>query len=149
MQRSRSPDRFLTPEERKRVAAAIARAETRTSAEITVHIDRFCWGDLAAKAGKVFRRLRLDRTRERNAVLVYLVTTNREFLIYADEGIYRLVPPGFWDDIRDRMAEVFREDRFADGLVEAIDRAGGHLAEFFPRRPDDVNELPDEVSLSD
>ena len=149
MRRPRSPDRFLTPEERGRIETAIARAEGQTSAEIKVHLDRFCWGDIAAKAVRAFRRLGLHRTRQRNAVLFYLVTTNRQFSIYADEGIYRLVPPGFWDEVRDRLAAAFRQDRFADGLVEAVQETGKRLAHFFPRRADDLNEIPDEVTIGE
>ena len=61
MQRSPKPSAFLLPDERERVAKAIGRAEARTSAELKVHIDRFCWGSLTEKAGRVFHRLGLSR----------------------------------------------------------------------------------------
>ena len=35
---------------------------------------------------------------------------------------------------------------FTGGLVLGIERAGALLAEHFPRRPDDVNELPDDIA---
>ncbi|MBA7625020.1 MAG: hypothetical protein GH143_07385 [Calditrichaeota bacterium] len=39
----------------------------------------------------------------------------------------------------------FREGRYREGLVEGIGVLGGQLAEHYPCREDDVDELPDEV----
>ena len=62
-------------------------------------------------------------------------------------GINQKVPENFWDDIRDTMLDHFRENKFADGLVEGITMAGKQLKEHFPYQTDDVNELPDEISF--
>jgi putative membrane protein len=43
------------------------------------------------------------------------------------------------------MAERFRQNDFAGGLVYAVDRVGQVLAEHFPRQQGDLNELPDAV----
>jgi uncharacterized membrane protein len=45
----------------------------------------------------------------------------------------------------DELASSFREGNAADGLVRAVERIGSELAKKFPPRPDDVNELSDEV----
>ncbi|MBM4037255.1 MAG: TPM domain-containing protein [Planctomycetes bacterium] len=147
MKRSTSPDRFLTHAERVQAEAAVAEAEVRTSAEVKLVIARHCWSGIKAKAAAVFHKLGLDKTAERNAVLVLLVTTNREFLIYGDEGIHQKVGQSFWDDVRDVMAGHFREGRFGEGLAEGIRRIGGKLADHFPDRAEDKNELPDEVAF--
>ena len=41
----------------------------------------------------------------------------------------------------------FRQERPRDGLLHAVGEVGTVLRRHFPRRPDDVNELPDRVSL--
>jgi len=41
-----------------------------------------------------------------------------------------------------------REGRPRDGLAHAVGEIGEALARFFPRGPDDRNELSDRVSLS-
>ena len=147
MQRPADPTQFLSAEERLAVERAIAEAEQRTSGEIKLFINRFCWEPLREKAARVFRRLELDRTKERNAVLIYLVTANREFLVYGDDGINRKVPEDFWVALRDRMQTAFRQGDMGTGLVEAIDAIGRELAAHFPHRKDDVNELPDTVEF--
>ena len=43
------------------------------------------------------------------------------------------------------MSDRFRAAEFKEGIVQGMTRAGGLLAEHFPRRPDDDNELPDRV----
>ncbi len=145
MGRSRHPRRFLTPEESERVKEAVREAESRTSAQIKVVISRFAWRGVRHKAEEVFKRLGLDRTTHRNAVLLLLVTTSRHFLIYGDQGIHEKVGEAFWTGQRDAMAEAFKSGRFADGLVEAVRSVGGPLAEHFPRTEDDRNEVPDDV----
>jgi len=41
----------------------------------------------------------------------------------------------------------FRRQRPREGLVHAVGEVGAVLRRHFPRRPDDVNELPDRVSI--
>ena len=43
------------------------------------------------------------------------------------------------------MREHFKRSEFTDALVEAIQTAGKLLAQHFPRKNDDRNELSDEV----
>ena len=146
MERSANPQGFLTEQESDQVKAAIAEAERQTSAEVKLAIVRHCWTDIRMKAASVFRKMGLDKTAERNCALILLVTTNREFLIYGDEGIHEKVGQDFWDDVRDAMASQFAEDRFGQGLSEGIRRIGEKLAHYFPRRKDDKDEISDDVA---
>lgn len=145
VRRPTNPKKFLTPEESRQLAAAIVEAERKTSAEIKVVLVRHCWTDIHVKAANQFRKLRLDKTEQRNCVMFLLVLTNREFLIYGDQGIHEKVGQNFWDDMRDLMRERFEEERFGDGLAEAVGRVGEKLAMFFPRLAGDKDEVSDEV----
>jgi len=145
MSRSVSPTKFLTGEETSRVNAAVVEAECSTSAEVKVVLARHCWGDIKAKARRIFKKLGLDRTQQRDAVLLLFVVTNREFLIYGDEGIHAKVGQNFWDDIRSEMVDAFRRDAFGDGIAQGVRRIGEKLALHFPRRQDDVDEISNEI----
>lgn len=149
MLRSTNPRKFLTPEELAQVESAIGKAERETSAEIKLAIVRHCWTSIWAKAAGVFRKLGLHKTAERNCVLILLVTTNREFLIYGDKGIHEKVGQPFWDDVRNVMAGRFAEGRFSVGLEEGIGRIGAKLARHFPHPKDDRNEIPDNVAYAE
>ncbi len=140
------PATFLRPDEEEKVLAAIREFEGRTSGEIRVHLAERAGDDILAAAREAFERLGMTATAERNGVLFFVAVADRRFAVLGDRGIDEKVPEGFWDDVVARVRERFAEGRFADGLVEGISMAGEQLAAFFPHRPDDVNELPDEIS---
>lgn len=149
MKRPTHPDKFFTPAEQAQIGAAIELAEKATSAELKLIVLRHCWLDIKQKAADLFKKHGLDKTRRRNAVLVLLVTTNREFLIYGDEGIHQKVGQSFWDDVKDIMAEHFRRDEFGTGLSAGIERIGEKLRTYFPYQADDQNELSDEITYEE
>lgn len=149
MQRAVKPSEFLRPEESDRIQQAIAAAEQATTAEIKFVICRFCWGNIRDKAVSVFRQFNLHRTRERNCVLILLVTANREFVIYGDRGINAKVRPDFWQQEKDSLERAFREDLFGDGIAATVESIGARLAEFFPATGKNDNEISNEVGYAE
>ena len=143
--RSSRSEKFLSADEKNQVETAIREAERTTSAEIKLVLVTHCWGSIWDKAGAIFRKRGLHRTQERNAVLILLVTSNRELLIYGDEGIHQKAGQSLWDGVKDEMLAEFKKDDFVAGLTLGIGRIGAELAEHFPPRADDVNEIPDTV----
>ena len=89
------------------------------------------------------------RTAERHGVLIYVAVEERRLAVVGDEGIHRRVGDGHWNEVRDLMIETLRESgpprRALERAIEALGRA---LAEHYPRRPDDRNELSNEVSTA-
>ncbi|MFW6162584.1 MAG: TPM domain-containing protein [Planctomycetota bacterium] len=149
MSRSTNPREFLADDESEQVAEAIAEAERRTSAEVKVSIVRHCWTDVDSKARRTFHALGLDQTEQRNCVLILIVTTNREFAVFGDEGIHQKVGQGLWDAVRDAMTDRFREGAMGEGICEAVRVIGERLAEHFPYHAEDRDEIPDEVAYED
>ena len=138
--------RILSAEDESKVVAAIGEAEKATSGELRVHVESRSGRDAMAAARRWFHRLGMDRTRERNGVLIYLAVDDKAFAIVGDRGIHEKVGDDGWASFRDAIQAAFTEGRFADGLVEAIRSVGAILAAHFPPRGDDRNELPDSVS---
>ena len=138
---------FFTKEQREDIVLAIKSAELDTSGEIRVHIEAKCKGDAKDQAAYLFKELDMHKTEQRNGVLFYLAVKNRKFAILGDEGINRAVPENFWDRIRDQMLDHFRDNHFAEGLIEGITQAGKQLKAHFPYQKDDKNELPDDISF--
>jgi uncharacterized membrane protein len=139
---------FLTPDETTRIEAAVADAERATSAQIKVVLTRHCWFSLERKAAKIFTRLGLDRTTQRNCVMILLVTANHQFAVYGDRGIHAKVGSVFWQGVRDVMQTHFRADRFAEGLSACVDEVGRQLIEHFPRQ-DHADELHNRIEYVD
>ena len=141
--------KILNNEEDRQVVNAIRQAELNTSGEIKVHIENHCRGDVEQRSIVVFNKLKLNETHLRNGVLIYLAVRDHKFAILGDEGINNVVEPDFWNDIRNLMADAFKEGRFADGLEQGIMRCGEKLKTYFPYQTDDINEISDEISYGD
>ena len=147
--------RFLSEPDFDAIAAAIRAAESRTSAEIRVHLERRVprrlfrrRHDALARAQHVFRRLGMHRTAERHGVLIYIAVEERRLAVVGDEGIHARVGDTHWNEVRDLMIEILREKGPPRRALErAIETLGRSLAEHFPRRRDDRNELSDDVSV--
>ncbi len=147
--------RFLDEADFDAITRAIALAESRTSGEIRVHLERRVprpmFGrapDALARARHVFRRLGMHRTAERHGVLIYLAVDERRFAVVGDAGIHERVGDSHWHGVRDLMAAELRASAPRDAIVHAIDAIGLALSEHYPRRRDDRNELSDDVSVS-
>ena len=137
---------ILSHEEDRRVVEAIQQAELNTSGEIKVHIENHCRGNVEERSLYIFKHLKLNETKLRNGVLIYLAIKDRQFAILGDEGINNVVGEGFWNDVKDVMLSCFKEGRFAVGLEQGILRCGEKLKSHFPYQSDDINEIPDDIS---
>ncbi|MFA6600400.1 MAG: TPM domain-containing protein [Candidatus Omnitrophota bacterium] len=146
--RSGFPLFFLSKREKESIVSAIRRAEKKTSGEIRVHLCRRAPSDIQAHARKVFEKLGMTHTQRRNGVLVFIATRDRSFAVLADRGIHERLDPAFLEDVAGRMREHFRQNRFSDGVVAAVEALGEQLRRHFPAETGDVNELPDRISYS-
>ncbi|HEX7192605.1 MAG TPA: TPM domain-containing protein [Thermoanaerobaculia bacterium] len=143
-------EEFLSALDQQRIVKAIAGAEERTSGEIRVHVQKRVGAtDIRNLAERTFERLGMTKTAERNAVLLFIASEDRAFTILGDSGIHAKVPDGFWDDVVAKLTIRFKSGEFTDGIVEAIEAAGEHLAAYFPRAGKEVNELSNEIDVSD
>ena len=145
MKRSKSPEKFLSDDELYRVTTKIEAAESMTSAEIKLVIVKHCLTSIKRKALKIFKKYKLDKTGQRNCVLILVVTTNRQFLIYGDQGIHEKVGQDFWEEVEKSIALKFRENKMGDGLSAGIHLIGTKLAQYFPFQFDDIDEISNDV----
>ena len=141
---------LFTAEDLEAIAATVAGAERGTSGEIRVHLERRLPRATTpmARATEVFARLKMHATVDRNGVLIYLAVEDRKLAIVGDVGVHARVGDDYWQRVRDEMVERMRAGASRDAIVRAVIDVGLVLRKFFPRRPDDRNELSDEVSLS-
>jgi uncharacterized membrane protein len=97
---------------------------------------------------RAFVRLGMTATKDRNAVLFFIVPSRRRFVVLGDAGIHAKVGQEFWEKVAASMADDFRKGDFTRGLVRGIEEAGAQLAAHFPYDPaTDRNELPDDVDF--
>jgi uncharacterized membrane protein len=130
-----------------RIVAAIREAESKTSAEIRVYIQRGDGDgdDPVAAAGRRFIKLGMDKTASRNSVLIYIVPRAHKFAVVGDTGIHEKCGESLWQAVVAKMRQHFQQERFTEALVDGINDLQNVLAEHFPRQKGDQNELPDAV----
>jgi len=131
------------------VERAIGAAERATTGEICVALSRFYfWGDVRRAAERAFVRLHIDRTRDRNGVLIFVAPWRRGVAILGDEAVHRRVEDGFWEATAGALAQAFRHGDRTGGVVHAVEVVGARLAMHFPvgsGTGGNPNELPDRV----
>ena len=138
---------FFTPEEQASIVEAIRKAEKQTSGEVRVFVEsKNAYVDPMDRAAEVFYNMKMDKTTERNAVLLYMAVKDKELVLFGDEGIYKATGKNYWADAVKRMLGEFSGDDICAGMVKCIGEIGDTLKENFPYNiKDDKNELPDEI----
>jgi uncharacterized membrane protein len=143
--------KFFNEEETKRIAEAIRDAELCTSGEIRVYVEGHCrFMDAIDRAKELFDKLGMEKTAQRNAVLVYIAIKDHQLAVYGDAGIHEKVGTEFWNKIVKEMIRDFNREDYTAGIVHCVHTIGQALGSCFPfNRGTDRNELPDEITFGD
>jgi uncharacterized membrane protein len=148
--------RALGPLALSRIEARVSESEKHHSGEIRVCVEAglplsYLWRDASTRerAVTMFGKLRVWDTEHNNGVLIYLLLAEHAIEIVADRGLSRHVDATGWERIAARMGDAFRERRFEDGLMEAIDAVDALLRQHFPlaSAKANPNELPDSPAV--
>jgi uncharacterized membrane protein len=138
--------KFLRELDHDRIVKAIKEAEAKTSGQIRVYIQRGKFEEEPLpRAQKKFLQLGMQKTKERNAVLIFVAPRAQKFAVVGDEGVHRKCGEKFWKELVEKMRRHFLREEFTDALVEAIQSTGQLLARYFPKTGASTNELPDDV----
>jgi uncharacterized membrane protein len=140
--------KIFSSQDEQKIVKAIELAEKGTSGEIRVHIDSSKSNNALEKAKEVFAKLNMHETKDRNGILFYVNLKQHTFAVWGDEGIHRLLPDGFWDDISQTVINSFKAEKFGEGLEKGIILCGEKLKHYFPVQPNDTNELGNEITYS-
>lgn len=138
----------LDAEEQAKVVAAIQKVESATTGEVRVFMESSCtYVDAMDRAKEIFAELGMTNTIQRNAVLIYLAYSDRQFAMLGDEAIYQKAGgPLFWQTAANVLRSYLSEGNIAEGLVQSIHSLGEVLSSHFPFDPAiQKNELPDEI----
>jgi len=138
---------FFSEEEKKQIVEAVRIAEQRTSGEVRVFIESRCrYVDPLDRAAEVFFNLKMNETKDRNAVLLYIAMKDRQLAVFGDEGIHNKVGTDYWNKEINLLINEFNTAHYGDGISQCVRDIGEALHQYFPFDNDtDKNELPDEI----
>lgn len=147
------PDNLLD-----RLKQRVAASEHRHSGEIRICVEAglptsYLWRHFWHKASirtvmrqraiMMFSKLRIWDTENNNGVLIYLLLAERDIELVADRGINQYVSAAEWEAIVKRLSSALHEDRFEDGLTQALEEVSAILMRHFELKAGEKN--PDEL----
>ena len=147
---SRSVRRLLPAASLANIHRTIAAGEARHDGEV-----RFCieaalpWSYLRRNASAreravmLFSKLRVWDTERNTGVLLYILLADKAVEIVADRGIANRVETEEWAAICRDLSRAIRAGGAEEGVSQALGRINELLAQHFPPRADNPNELPD------
>ena len=100
------------------------------------------------KAREAFLMEEVFNTRDRTGILIYVSQLERKVMIIGDTGISKKVGQAEWEEIVRGLVQSIGSHNLTLGMVNAIDACKQLLLTHgFNVRPDDTNELGDELRL--
>lgn len=149
---------FLTEAGKSAIKDAVQRAERRTSGEIKVLVvgsSKRRWSVVSPQKAAHRRALRefaamgVHKTADRTGVLVMLSLKERRVEVVADKAINEKVSQKTWERAVEIVVNHVQKGEPKAGIIRAVEFIGEVLAEHFPRKSDDRDELSDEVEIKE
>ena len=144
---------FFSDDELLRISNKIKEAEKKTSAEIVVVIKekrKLFESKKAIRelAEDEFIRAGIANTAEKTGVLIFILLTEKQFYILADEKISHKVSQQTFDLIANEMSNQFKSGKFSTGIINCINKLSELLSRNFPIKPNDLDELSNKILVN-
>ena len=129
------PKHFIGKLDETKIVEAINRAEQATSGEIRVSVSHRNHMDVLSAARERFLAFGMERSLQRNAVLIYFAPRAHSFAIWGDIGVHEKCGDCFWQEAAARISGHLKAGQLTQAVEEAVRDVGGALALHFPRAP--------------
>jgi len=145
-----SSQNLLSASDKQLLVQAIQAAEKTTSGEIRVYVESHIpkKQDALERATQLFFKNKMNETKDRNGVLVYVAVEDKKLAVFGDQAIHEKVGIEFWYSQVQEMTAHFKEGGYVEGMTKVVSAVGQALTHHFPYdRVTDVNELSDEIMV--
>lgn len=86
-------------------------------------------------------------TRDRTGILIFISLLEHRVELLADKGISAKIPLEQWQQIVEQILSGVKQGDFTNKLCKSIEECGSLLAEHFPIKADDTNELTNDINV--
>jgi TPM domain len=140
----------------ERLAQRVTASERRHTGEVRICVEAgLPWSYLRRgasareRAVTLFGKMRVWDTEHNNGVLIYLLLAEHAIELVADRGLNHHVQPTEWQAMVARLGHAFREERFEEGLTQALEEVSAVLVAHFPvtEGAQRANDQPNTPSL--
>lgn len=101
------------------------------------------------RAKEAFIHFRVGNTKEATGIVIYVSLYERMVHVQGDLIISEKLQPEDWQIICNMIVDGIYHNNFAEGMRNAIEKAGELLSQHFPIKPGDTNELPNKLHFID
>ncbi|GJM05152.1 MAG: hypothetical protein DHS20C09_11430 [marine bacterium B5-7] len=119
----------------------VLRSPFVTKQEMEEEVDR--------AAAAAFQHNRLRNTEDSTGILIYISLQEHQVRVIGDDGISTKLTHHDWQHICDAIIKDFKDKQYANGIIEGITLSGKLLAEHFPIKEGDKDELANELVIID
>ncbi|VVE07591.1 TPM domain-containing protein [Pandoraea anhela] len=84
------------------------------------------------RAVQLFHQLGVAHTGERTGILLYINIADHDIELIADKGVNALVSAHRWDAIVEQMSAGFRDERYVQSVLDALNTLRGIARESLP-----------------
>ena len=127
------PKHFIDKLDDAKIVEAIKRAEQSTSGEIRVSVSHRNHVDALSAAQKRFFAFGMDRSPQRNAVLIFFAPRAHTFAIWGDLGVHEKCGDNFWQEATAQISRQLKAGQLTLAVEEAVRDVSEVLARHFPR----------------
>ncbi len=119
----------------------VLRSPFITKKEMEEEIDR--------AAAAAFQHNQLHNTEDSTGILIYISLYEHQVKVVGDDAICAKLTQSDWQHICDVIIKDFKEKQYSNGIIEGIYLSGKLLAEHFPIKEGDIDELTNELVIID
>lgn len=123
----------MKPDDRERIARAIAEAERGTTGRIFVRWLDSGGHDAFDHAKREFESAGLHHHPTRNAALILVAPKAKSYAVIGDSALHARVGDAFWRRIADEMRESFARGDFPEGILHGVRQIGSALHQHFAK----------------
>ena len=98
-------------------------------------------------ARAIFQKGGIRFTKEHIGVLFYVSLLEKEVFILPDRGAEQALPVEEWQNMKIDFRRIFETSNPADALIEKLDSWQPVFAKYIPPVENDINELPDDLTV--
>jgi len=105
--------------------------------------------EVERRARETFQRLKIRKTKKATGILIYVSLYEHIVHVVGDDTINAKLSQGDWNELCDTIILGFKSGKPEEGMRNGILLCGELLAQHFPVKPGDKNELFDTLHLVD
>lgn len=120
--------------------------EGTTRCELRIHIEEENDTPVLDRAAFVFDHLGMRKTKERNALLIYIQIYPSALAIIGDIGINNHVNSSDWENWKNTMIESFKKNEYLNGVASVTKAMAEKLKVAYPWNESDIDELSNTIS---